>query len=226
MKKLSLKVVLTGVALACGLVGCAVCQGPKRISVLGDSYSTFRGCVPDGNRVYYPRQGNDVAAAEQCWWALAIKDMGAVLERNESYSGSTVCYTGYSGANAKDSSFVTRVPRLGNPDVILVCGATNDSWANAPIGEYVWSDWTEKALFSFRPAMAKMLADLKRGYPKARVVFILNDCLKPAINDSVHEICRHYNVECLDLKGIDKQLGHPSVAGMRTFADQVVAFLK
>ena len=69
--------------------------------------------------------------------------------------------------------------------------------------------------------LAKMLADLKRLYPSARVVFILNDCLKGVINDSVHEICRHYGVQCVDLKNIDKQKGHPSIAGMKAIADQV-----
>ena len=50
--------------------------------------------------------------------------------------------------------------------------------------------------------------------------------LKDEINESVHTICKHYNVPCLDLHNIDKQWGHPSIAGMKSFADQVVEFLK
>ena len=42
---------------------------------------------------------------------------------------------------------------LGDPDIILVFGGTNDSWAGSPIGEYVWADWTDEQLYSFRPAM-------------------------------------------------------------------------
>ena len=56
----------------------------------------------------------------------------------------------------------------------------------------------------------------------AKVFFILNDKLKSDINDSVHAICKHYNVPCIDLKDIDKQSGHPSVKGMQQMADQVV----
>ena len=42
------------------------------------------------------------------------------LERNNSYSGSTVCHTGYKGADYSDRSFITRMVDLGQPDIILV----------------------------------------------------------------------------------------------------------
>ena len=160
--------------------------------------------------------------AEECWWHLVTAAIGGELEKNESWSGSTICYTGYNAKDFSSFSFVTRANRLGNPSLILVCGGTNDSWANAPIGEYKWNDWTKEELYSFRPAMAKLLFDLKTFYPNAKVYFILNSELKPDINDSVHEICTHYNVPCIDLKDIEKQSGHPSIKGMKSFADQVV----
>ena len=218
--------------LICGLVlgfmaSFSVFGEPIRISILGDSYSTFKDCIPKGNACWYPRlHRNDVKKAEECWWHLAITALGGKLEKNESWSGSTICFTGYKGVNASKSSFVTRASRLGNPDLILICGATNDSWANSPIGEYKWADWTEKDLFSFRPAMAKMLYDIKKQYPKARVFFVLNSQLKPVINESVHTVCKYYNVPCVDLKNIDKQSGHPSAAGMKAMAGQVVEAVK
>ena len=58
---------------------------------------------------------------------------------------------------------------------------------------------------------------------KFRIYFILNDCLKKEINDSVHAICAHYSVPCIDLVAIAKQKGHPSIAGMKSIADQVTA---
>ena len=155
-----------------------------------------------------------------------IRQLGYKLEKNESWSGSTICHTGYYGRDARHFSFVTRADRLGSPDLILICGATNDSWAGVPIGDYKWSNWTEKELYSFRPAMAKMLSDIKKLYPGAKVFFILNSGLKTVINDSVHEICRYYNVPCIDLKNIAKQSGHPSVAGMKAMADQVVKAIR
>ena len=211
-------------AFAAVLTGC--CSQP-RISVLGDSYSTFQGCIPQGNACWYPRsRGNDVKQKEQCWWYLVTEALDGKLEKNESWSGSTICYTGYKGRDARKSSFVTRSSRLGDPNLILICGATNDSWANVPIGEYKWADWTDKELYTFRPAMAKMLADIKKQYPQAEVFFILNTALKPVINESVHKICQYYNVPCIDLRDIDKQSGHPSAAGMKAMADQIVEAVK
>ena len=217
-----MKIVCSLILALTALLGMA---GP-RISVLGDSYSTYEGVIPQGNAIWYlksPRNRNDVTKEEECWWAQVVKNLGGMLERNESWSGSTICNTGYGGKDFTSFSFVSRVGRLGDPELILVCGATNDSWANSPVGEYKYSDWTAKDLKTFRPAMAEMLADLKRLYPSARIFFILNDCLKPEINDSVHTICAHYSVPCIDLVSIAKQKSHPSIAGMKSIADQVTA---
>lgn len=209
-----------------------------RITIFGDSYSTFQGYLtPDTNNIYYfradsPRRTkkNDVTSVEQTWWYQVIERLGAKLERNNSYSGSTVGYTGYKNREGKHqdyshNAFVTRSNYLGEPDLILICAATNDSWAGAEVGKYLYGNQTRQDLFTFRPAMAKMLGDIRQNYPKAKVVFILNDVLRQDINESVHTICKHYDVPCLDLHDIDKQDGHPSIKGMKTFADQVVEFL-
>lgn len=224
MKKMSFRLFISLFSLFILAGCCSASSEPPRVSILGDSYSTFKGWIPEGNAVYYPRGArNDVTKAEECWWHLVTEAIGGTLEKNESWSGSTICNTGYKGKDFSKFSFVTRADRLGDPTLILVCGGTNDSWANAPIGDYKWGDWTKEELYSFRPAMAKLLADLKTLYPKARIFFILNSQLKAEINDSVHEICTHYQIPCIDLKDIDKQSGHPSVKGMKAFADQVVA---
>ena len=149
--------------------------GKPAISILGDSYSTFAGAVPEGNAVWYrpaPDNSNDVCKVEQTWWHQVIQMLGGELEKNESYSGSTVCNTGYNKSDAGKTSFLARASRLGKPRIILVCGATNDSWAGVPMGEYKYKDWTAKELFSFRPGLAKLLAELKQLYPQAEIYFI------------------------------------------------------
>ena len=222
------------------LTGCRAT--PPRVSILGDSYSTFKGWIPEGNAIYYPQTkgNNDVKNAEECWWHLVTAAIGGELEKNESWSGSTICYTGYAKgpearvpiaglekhADYSNRSFVNRSNKLGNPDIILICGATNDSWCGAPLGEYVYGNQTTEQLYYFRPAMAKLLADLRMNYPNAKLLFILNSELKESINESVHTICKHYNVPCLDLKDIDKQQGHPSIKGMKEIAKQVTDYLK
>ena len=210
-----------------------------KVSILGDSYSTFEGCVtPDTNFVWYWKENspgrdrnNNVCMKEQTWWYQLIQRMRVKLETNNSFSGSTICYTGYKSKETgehqdySDRAFITRSNKLGNPDLILVCGATNDSWAGAPVGEYVFGNWTKEQLYFFRPAMAKLLYDLKGNYPTASILFILNTDLRPEINESVHTICKHYDVDCLDLHDIEKQDGHPSIKGMQAFVDQVGDFL-
>lgn len=201
-----------------------------RVTIFGDSYSTFEGYLtPDTNEVWYyqpPRQKkhNDVSKVEETWWWQVKERMGWKIERVNAYSGSTVCYTGYRNEDYTPRSFVTRLPNLGEPDVILVCAATNDSWCGAPIGEYKYGDWTREELFSFRPAMAKLCYGLREQYPNAQVLFILNSELKESINESVRTICKHYGIPLLELHDIDKQGGHPSVAGMKAMAEQVTQY--
>lgn len=198
------------------------------ISILGDSYSTFEGYVePDTNLVWYydgDRKGGrtDVDSVAQTWWSILTSEKAPYqLGVNNSYSGSTISYHGYRNEDYRDRSFVTRMDRLGNPDIILVFGATNDSWAGAPIGEYKYSDWEDADFYTFRPAMARMLDGLQKLYPDARLYFILNSELKPEINESAHEICRHYGVKLIPLRDIDKSHGHPTRKGMEAIATQV-----
>lgn len=214
-------------------------KGWGRIAIFGDSYSTFEGYItPSTNEPWYflpdspgKCKDNDVTRADQTWWYQLIERLGAQLEINNSYSGSTIGYTGYiipetgKHDDYKPRSFITRAPNLGNPDLILCCAGTNDSWDGEEVGEYKYSNWTEEDLYTFRPAMAKFCTEIQRLYPKSRFVFILNCDLKPETVESVHTILKHYGMECLDLKGIDKQQGHPSVKGMKQFADQVYDYL-
>lgn len=205
-------------------------QSAKSVSILGDSYSTFEGFVePKGNELWYfvhpdPKR-TDVNDVKQTWWHQLIKDGGYKLEQNNSYSGSTVCTTGYRGEDYTSRAFITRMDNLGSPDILLIFGATNDSWANAPIGEFVWSDWTEEQLKQFRPALAYMLSHIVDRYPNTQILYIINDGLKPEITSSVVEACGRYGVPYVQLHDIDKTAGHPNVRGMKQIKDQVAAAL-
>ena len=205
-------------------------QVRKTVAILGDSYSTYQGFIPSGQACWYkiPAKTNmtDVCDVEQTWWWQVIKEGGYKLGKNESYSGATICNTGYSGNDYTDRSFVTRCTRLGNPDIILICGGTNDLWAGVKMGEYKYAGWTKADLYKFRPAMAKMLSDIRHHYPNVDVYFILNSELKEEINTSVDEVCAHYDVPVIKLVDIDKKSSHPSIKGMRSFADQVLKVIK
>jgi len=43
---------------------------------------------------------------------------------------------------------------------------------------------------------------------------------------STHRIADHYNVNCIDLLDIHKNLWHPDVEGQKNIADQVLEYLE
>lgn len=222
------------------IVASVFCSAPAlspraSVSILGDSYSTFEGHVsPDTNYVWYfkaPNPGQtDVNRVDQTWWQQLIRDKGLRLEVNNSFSGSTISHRGYKGADYSDRSFLTRAKKLGSPDVILVFGATNDSWAGVEVGEYAPADAKVEAdygdLYTFRPALDLMLATMKDYYPGTEIYFIVNTELRPEITESIATLCKRHGVETIMLENIDKMSGHPSVKGMGQIAAQVGARLK
>ncbi len=206
------------------ICACVMAQG-RKVSILGDSYSTFKGKIPEGYAVFYPLQGNDVQNVEETWWSQLISECGYQLEMNNSYSGSTICNTGYNRQDYSDRAFVSRMNELGNPDILFIFGGTNDAWANSPVGEYKYRGIEKKDLYSFRPAMAYLLDGLRSLYPDTKVYFLLNTELKEEINESVKTICEHYSVPVIVLHDIDKQISHPSKAGMTSIATQIKEFI-
>ena len=92
----------------------------ENVLIFGDSYSTFKGFIPDGYIAYYTAEGRpetDVTKVEQTWWHQVVKEAGLNLVLNNSWSGSTICYTGYEGKDcSKTSSFICRLQKLIDED--------------------------------------------------------------------------------------------------------------
>ncbi|MCM1482773.1 MAG: SGNH/GDSL hydrolase family protein [Muribaculaceae bacterium] len=202
----------------------------KVVAILGDSYSTYRGHNPEGYATWYydnpEPDRTDVTDVEQTWWRVLAKEGGYAIGENDSFSGATVSNRGYRGQDFTDRSFITRLPRVGKPDILLIFGGTNDSWAGVPVGEYDYSDSIPAAsLYEFRPAMCRLLSDARKLYPDTKVYFIINSELREDITESVKEVCRHYSVPYIQLHDIEKMTGHPSVKGMQAIARQVLEVL-
>lgn len=107
----------------------------KRVSILGDSISTFEGYNPQGFNLFYneeKKQQSGVVNVCDTWWQMLIDFLGAELLVNNSWSGSRV--TKLPGNNdlfpSGCSDERTNGLHLGvmKPDVILVYIGTND-WA-------------------------------------------------------------------------------------------------
>lgn len=221
------------------LLATLVCFGARAqragVSILGDSYSTFENFVePDSNLVWYWKRYDtsrtDVSDVRQTWWQLFVRRNGYRLCVNNSFSGATICYTGYKRNDVhqdySDRSFITRAPHLGSPDVLFVFGGTNDSWAGAPVGEYRYGEWTREELYSYRPALACLLDDLSARYPNTRIYVLLNDGLREEIEESTRTICAHYGIPCIELQEIDKKSNHPTRLGMQQICEQVETFIQ
>ena len=197
----------------------------QKISILGDSYSTFYGYVPEGNACWYSSQTDtsytDVSRVEQTWWWQVVEEGGYQLEMNDSYSGSTVSFYGYNHEDYCDRSFITRLPRLGNPDILLIFGCINDSWTGVEMGPYKYDGIRREDLYTYRPALAWLLTYTRILYPEAKVYYIISDELRPDITESTKVICDHFGIPWVQLEGIEKKAGHPTIRGMRQIASQV-----
>ena len=84
----------------------------KNTLIFGDSYSTYAGHIPEGYAVYYSGKRAtppDLEDVSETWWHRLITETGSTLVRNDSWSGSTICYTGYNNTDCSEtSSFICR----------------------------------------------------------------------------------------------------------------------
>ena len=208
-------------------------DGITNVMIFGDSYSTFEGYIPKTYKSWYTkigREGTDVKKVEETWWYQLCEQMDYNLVVNDSYSGSTIGYTGYDEADtAKTTSFIYRLENYEKQnffeeneiDIIFVFGGTNDSWANAPLGEFKTEGITKNDLYNVLPAIPYFIGELKRLEPNAEIVFILNTDLKPEIGDAAKKTAEHYGTKCIELTTFQKRSSHPSVKGMASIASQV-----
>ena len=82
-----------------------------KLYIIGDSYSTFEGCIPEGFAAWYYSGGTDatdVTEKTEKWWHMLISKTGMPLLFNNSWSGTTICNTTYDGAYCPDTSFIGR----------------------------------------------------------------------------------------------------------------------
>lgn len=203
--------------------------------ILGDSYSTFKGCIPREDAFYYyPEETTPPTVKtmrlDETWWQRFIKATDANLVRNDSWSGATICYTGYLGDCSTSSSFIYRYRTLrdggffeeNRVDTLLVFGGTNDSWVPSPLGED--RDYTsEEDLYYVFPAITCLMSEMKRDLPDTRVVFIINTELNEKIVTRIKTEAERLGVDTVELVDIDKIEGHPTPLGMSKIAEQVLA---
>jgi hypothetical protein len=204
----------------------------KRISVIGDSISTFRGIVPNGYSCHYPTADGDLTSMSQTyWWILANELMlDATIERNISYSGSCVSF-----AQSVDQPHYTKRfidnQGVGEPEIVIIHGGTND-WAKNKATLYGNvsmqatsgpSDATLAQLFStaeaattraaiealddttFCTAYIKLIELILERRADTKIVCIVGDYTGVGVQQSIHKIAAHYpqNARVVDLLAVN-----------------------
>ena len=210
----------------------------KNALIIGDSYSTFGGFVPEGNKVYYaeiPTHDTDVLSVTDTWWYQVITEGNFNLVLNESWSGAPVGYRGYDGEDcSKTSSFIYRLRlmrergffRDNEIHTVFAFGGTNDSWCEAPLGEIKCSDWKEEDLYYVLPAICCFFRELRQCLPEAEIYCLINTDLKEEITQALLLACKNHHMIPVTFPHIHKTNDHPTVLGMRTIKETVMAAIE
>ncbi len=205
----------------------------KTVSIIGDSYSAFTGWVPKGNDINYNGTYNGVASVSNMWWFKVIQKFNMSLMLNESWSGSTICNTGYGASDATATSFLTRITKcygatntLGQkPQVLFILGGLNDTWAGSPLGNVKYSDWTTDDLKTTLGAYSKTINDILLYNPGIEIINFEYAAVSQAIRDGKALICKHFGVKNVPISVVDSLSGHPTTTGMQQVADQIITAL-
>ena len=140
-------------------------QGLK-VSVLGDSISTFPNAIPSGNKCYYGTDGHaSIASVNSMWWKQLCDITGATPHVIEAWSGSCCADPRYNSSDeiisgredcpsalamsykSGNQEITLGSPRcqnlhtcsgsgVVNPDIIIVALGCNDYFYNVPLGSW------------------------------------------------------------------------------------------
>lgn len=146
----------------------------KKLSIMGDSLSTFDGWIPPEYVVFYPFNG-EVFSVEETWWMSLISDTGMELCGNGSSSGSTCVGDSTAIDNPKYGCSGYRIQGLTGdhgeyPDIILVYMGTNDLLVHTPLGTNNGNESVEEGeITDFSDAYCLILDKLASTYPTAQI---------------------------------------------------------
>lgn len=140
-----------------------------KISILGDSISTYENYNPEGYVVFYDKKmqnKNNLNSVADTWWYKVIESLHSSLCSNNSYSGSQVV-----GIQGSSTNNINRLKKLQNndsiPDLILVYIGCNDYLRGNKLKN---KESTQKNISYFEDAYDVMLKNIKLLYPNSTVI--------------------------------------------------------
>lgn len=228
------------------------CPTKRSLSILGDSISTYKGYIPEGNATYYSGTGN-VNHPYYTWWFRLMNRCGLELNVNNSWSGGKV--TGGEGSSA-----TARANLLDNgtdPDVIILFMGINDFNTGVAVGSYDGRSVPSNTS-TFREAYALTLKTILTRYKSAKVYAMTLPACQRSLDDdnnapeinragvglweynrAIRDIAEMFHVEVIDtatcqinnyngtVNMVDyvSETGgflHPNKAGFKKIADKVI----
>ena len=146
----------------------------KKVSILGDSISTFTGTMPADYNIYYPESG-DIPNAGQTWWGQLLANTGMVLCRNASSANTDVTGNSLALDGSAPGCSIRRLVDLrgtdgSSPDVIIIYMGIHDFARSRTLGSFTAPGvQTEGEVMVFTDAYELMLQKIKALYPAASI---------------------------------------------------------
>lgn len=145
----------------------------KKLSILGDSISTFSGWIPSGFLTYYPAY--DINSVDKTWWKQLVDITGLELLVNGSWSGSAVSFPRQGSVPACNAARINALEKNGvQPDIIITLIGINDFSEDKAVGNWSGGVLPEQLgdngrYESFSHGYALMIANLMKKYPNAEI---------------------------------------------------------
>lgn len=146
----------------------------KKLSILGDSISTYTGTMPADYNIYYPESG-DLTSVNQTWWGQVLANTGMVLCRNASSANTNVTGNSLALDGSAPGCSIRRIVDLrgadgSSPDVIIIYMGINDFARSRTLGNFTAPGaQTEGEVMVFTDAYELMLQKIKALYPSASI---------------------------------------------------------
>lgn len=200
----------------------------KKISILGDSISTYKGYIPESYSSFYPYPTADFGDVNQTWWMQVINNLGATLLKNNSWGGSCVTEGTGTSATTNDSRLKELLFGTELPDIIIIFMGSNDCASDSV------------SLERFDSSYKLMLEKIKKMCPNAEIyVMTLPESIMYRnktqnhieYNKVIRKHITSFNLKLIEIEemygttGCDKYLidsAHPNLAGMNLFAQTVI----